>query len=127
VPLVYLFYPETAGRTLEDIDRYFMEHDNIFVFKDKVSELTVPRSSNADMISRSRRPRNVLRSTSRTRRTRCAVIAVSIHELLRWRGTGIACLSMIRVIMSMPKRRRRIKRKCSHGTVITSCSVALFA
>ena len=38
VPLVYLFYPETAGRTLEDIDRYFMEHDNIFVFKDKVSD-----------------------------------------------------------------------------------------
>lgn len=37
VPLVYLFYPETAGRTLEDIDRYFMDHDNIFVFKDKVS------------------------------------------------------------------------------------------
>ncbi|GAB7326085.1 hypothetical protein MBLNU13_g10110t2 [Cladosporium sp. NU13] len=37
VPLVYLFYPETAGRTLEDIDRYFMDHDNIFVFKDKVA------------------------------------------------------------------------------------------
>lgn len=36
VPLVYLFYPETAGRTLEDIDKYFMDHDNIFVFKDKV-------------------------------------------------------------------------------------------
>lgn len=37
VPLVYLFYPETAGRTLEDIDKYFMDHDNIFVFKDKAS------------------------------------------------------------------------------------------
>lgn len=37
VPLVYLFYPETAGRTLEDIDRYFMEHSNILVFRDKVS------------------------------------------------------------------------------------------
>lgn len=36
VPLVYLFYPETAGRTLEDIDRYFMEHSNILVFRDKV-------------------------------------------------------------------------------------------
>jgi len=37
VPLVYLFYPETAGRTLEDIDRYFMEHDNILVFRDKTA------------------------------------------------------------------------------------------
>jgi len=27
-----------ADRTLEDIDRYFMEHQNILVFKDKVRE-----------------------------------------------------------------------------------------
>ncbi|KAI0024435.1 general substrate transporter [Xylariomycetidae sp. FL0641] len=26
VPVVYLFYPETAARTLEDIDRFFHEH-----------------------------------------------------------------------------------------------------
>jgi len=35
VPIVYLFYPETADRTLEDIDRLFRENENIFVFKDK--------------------------------------------------------------------------------------------
>ncbi|KAK6439784.1 hypothetical protein LTR95_004006 [Oleoguttula sp. CCFEE 5521] len=37
VPLVYFFYPETSDRTLEDIDRYFMENQNIFVNKDKAA------------------------------------------------------------------------------------------
>lgn len=35
VPIVYLFYPETADRSLEDIDRLFRENSSIFVFKDK--------------------------------------------------------------------------------------------
>lgn len=29
IPTTYFFYPETANRTLEDIDRYFAEHRNI--------------------------------------------------------------------------------------------------
>jgi hypothetical protein len=33
--LVYLFYPETAGRSLEDIDRFFAGNAPLFVFKDK--------------------------------------------------------------------------------------------
>lgn len=94
VPLVYLFYPETAGRTLEDIDRYFMDHDNIFVFKDKVSDLASAQSSVADFLFRLRPPQNVLPSTLRTRRTKSAATAVSTQELLRWqwRGTEIVCL-----------------------------------
>jgi hypothetical protein len=32
---VYLFYPETAGRTLEDLDRYFAGDAPLLVFKDK--------------------------------------------------------------------------------------------
>jgi hypothetical protein len=94
VPLVYLFYPETAGRTLEDIDRYFMDHDNIFVFKDKVSGPALAQSSAADITFRLRLPRNVLPNTLRMRRTRSAVTAVLMHELLRWqwRGMEIACL-----------------------------------
>ncbi|KAH9909741.1 general substrate transporter [Xylariomycetidae sp. FL2044] len=34
VPVVYLFYPETAGRTLEDIDRFFQENRRVLVFRD---------------------------------------------------------------------------------------------
>jgi hypothetical protein len=89
VPLVYLFYPETAGRTLEDIDRYFMEHDNIFVFKDKVSShhqrdgrMTV---SLLTLIPRLPLPQSDLPSTSSTRNPKFAAIAVSTHELPPWR------------------------------------------
>jgi|SRR5690349_4296510 len=32
---VYFFYPETAGRTLEDLDRYFAGNAQLLVFKDK--------------------------------------------------------------------------------------------
>ncbi|KAL9581981.1 MAG: hypothetical protein Q9212_003568 [Teloschistes hypoglaucus] len=35
VPIVYLFYPETADRTLEDIDRLFREDVGVLVFRDK--------------------------------------------------------------------------------------------
>ncbi|KAI6819476.1 general substrate transporter [Hortaea werneckii] len=35
VPIVYLFYPETANRRLEDIDRYFAEGKHVFVCFDK--------------------------------------------------------------------------------------------
>lgn len=35
VPIVYIFYPETAGRSLEDLDRLFRENHNILVFQHK--------------------------------------------------------------------------------------------
>ncbi|PSK50412.1 High-affinity glucose transporter [Elsinoe australis] len=35
VPIVYFFYPETAARSLEDLDRYFRGQPSIFVFRDK--------------------------------------------------------------------------------------------
>jgi Sugar (and other) transporter len=35
VPIVYLFYPETADRTLEDIDRMYRENPKLLVFRDK--------------------------------------------------------------------------------------------
>ncbi|KAK4636107.1 MFS-type transporter oryC [Fulvia fulva] len=37
VPIVYFLYPETAGRTLEDIDMYFRDNHNVLVFRDKTA------------------------------------------------------------------------------------------
>ncbi|ESZ98525.1 sugar transporter [Sclerotinia borealis F-4128] len=34
VPIIYLFYPETSDRTLEDIDRLFRENSSVWVYKD---------------------------------------------------------------------------------------------
>ena len=34
IPIVYFFYPETADRSLEDVDRFFRENQNILIFKD---------------------------------------------------------------------------------------------
>ncbi|XDG09501.1 hypothetical protein ABKA04_009116 [Annulohypoxylon sp. FPYF3050] len=36
LPIVFLFYPETSRRTLEDMDEMFKHHDNLFVFRDKI-------------------------------------------------------------------------------------------
>ncbi|KAH7413950.1 general substrate transporter [Phaeosphaeria sp. MPI-PUGE-AT-0046c] len=35
VPIVYFLYPETAGRTLEDIDRIFVGDTPLLIFRDK--------------------------------------------------------------------------------------------
>lgn len=35
IPAIYFFYPETADRSLEDIERFFRENHEIFVFKNK--------------------------------------------------------------------------------------------
>ncbi|KAF2834681.1 general substrate transporter, partial [Patellaria atrata CBS 101060] len=35
IPITYFFYPETANRTLEDIDRFFETHPGIFIHRNK--------------------------------------------------------------------------------------------
>ena len=37
VPTTYFFYPETANRSLEDIDRFFADSSSIFVFRNKLA------------------------------------------------------------------------------------------
>lgn len=37
VPITYLFYPETANRSLEDIDRFFYDNQDTLVFRNKLA------------------------------------------------------------------------------------------
>ncbi|KAK3711702.1 hypothetical protein LTR37_009479 [Vermiconidia calcicola] len=37
VPFTYFLFPETAGRTLEDIDSYFRGQPSLVVFRDKLA------------------------------------------------------------------------------------------
>lgn len=37
IPITYFLYPETANRTLEDIDRYFEMKPPIFIHRDKLA------------------------------------------------------------------------------------------
>ncbi|KAF2471622.1 general substrate transporter [Lindgomyces ingoldianus] len=37
IPITYFFYPETANRTLEDIDRFFESKPDIFIHRNKVA------------------------------------------------------------------------------------------
>lgn len=36
-PVVYLFYPETANRTLEDMDQIFIHDTSVFVFANRAA------------------------------------------------------------------------------------------
>ena len=61
IPLTYFFYPETADRTLEDIDRMFRDNQSILVFRDK------------DMTS-SKRPQKYIDHTEREIRRNSSVV-----------------------------------------------------
>jgi len=37
IPITYFFYPETANRTLEDIDRFFETKPGILIFNNKLA------------------------------------------------------------------------------------------
>jgi hypothetical protein len=44
-PIIWLFYPETSGRTLEDMDHMFITNPGIFVFnKPEMTQTTRPES-----------------------------------------------------------------------------------
>ncbi|KAL8962994.1 MAG: hypothetical protein Q9193_000696 [Seirophora villosa] len=76
VPIVYLFYPETAGRTLEDIDRFFRDDAKVLVFRDK------------DAISEKRPLKYVEHEQSEMRRNSSVVTANP--EIVRKRLASIA-------------------------------------
>lgn len=37
IPVTYFFYPETANRTLEDIDRFFETSPGVFIHRNKLA------------------------------------------------------------------------------------------
>lgn len=37
IPITYFFYPETANRTLEDIDRFFESKPGVFIHRNKIA------------------------------------------------------------------------------------------
>lgn len=37
IPITYFFYPETANRSLEDIDRFFETNPGIFIHRNKIA------------------------------------------------------------------------------------------
>lgn len=53
VPIVYFFYPETAGRSLEEIDAIFLESKSIFDTV-KVAQ-RMPRRNLTDMVRNEKR------------------------------------------------------------------------
>ncbi|KAL8998737.1 MAG: hypothetical protein Q9169_002292 [Polycauliona sp. 2 TL-2023] len=75
VPIVYLFYPETADRTLEDIDRLFRDEPSIFVFRDK------------DAISE-KRPLKYIEHYENERRRNSSVVSAD-PEAMKRRLTGM--------------------------------------
>lgn len=47
LPILYLFFPETAGRSLEDIDVMFEAHPTVWVFTNKSMTTRKPSASNS--------------------------------------------------------------------------------
>ncbi|KAI1075299.1 general substrate transporter [Whalleya microplaca] len=70
VPIVYFFYPETAGRTLEDIDHFFQENQNILIFRDRDAKS-------------SKRPAQYVQQEREQVRRNSSIISADIKEAIK--------------------------------------------
>lgn len=78
IPTVYFFYPETAGRTLEDIDRFFAApHTPLLVFRDK------------EAIS-SKRPRQYIEAEQQDVRRNSSIVQGDVDAMTEARRSSIA-------------------------------------
>lgn len=66
MPTVYFFYPETAGRSLEDIDRVFHGDTPLLIFRDK------------EAIAE-KRPERFIQLENEEVRRHSSVVAVQVH------------------------------------------------
>jgi hypothetical protein len=76
VPAVYFFYPETAGRTLEDIDEYYRTDPPLLVFRDK------------EAISRKRPERYRIKEEEIIRKNNVGATADPAIEMTKKDGSG---------------------------------------
>ncbi|TDZ46811.1 Sugar transporter STL1 [Colletotrichum trifolii] len=76
VPIVYLFYPETAGRTLEDVDRFFAENHDVFVFKDR------------DAVSSERPLKYIAQEEDQVAKRNSGAVPGDVEDMLRRRGAN---------------------------------------
>ncbi|KAJ0335802.1 hypothetical protein COL922a_008759 [Colletotrichum nupharicola] len=76
VPIVYLFYPETADRTLEDVDRFFAENHEVLVFR------------NPDATSSKRPLKYVAQEEDQIAKRNSGVVPGEVEDMLRRRGAA---------------------------------------
>lgn len=76
VPIVYLFYPETADRSLEDVDRFFADNHDVLVFRDK------------DATSSKRPLKYVAQEEEEIRKRNSGVVPGDVEDMLRRRGAA---------------------------------------
>ncbi|KAK1590663.1 uncharacterized protein LY79DRAFT_579672 [Colletotrichum navitas] len=76
VPIVYFFYPETSDRSLEDIDRYFANNQDILVFRDK------------DATSSKRPLKYIAQEEEAIRKRNSGVMPGEVEDMLRRRGAA---------------------------------------
>ena len=85
--IIYLFYPETAGRSLEDIDEMFEAHPTVWVFKNKSMTARKRSTSNGsqnsgDDVPTSRTEERVVTSSRNASAIELAPLAKLRHRQL---------------------------------------------
>ena len=94
VPILYLFYPETAGRSLEDIDGMFEENPTVWVFTRKSMTARKPLTSNGSQDSGDDVPSSLIgEHASRISRNASGIELASLTHL-RHRQPGGAQTSL---------------------------------
>ena len=88
VPILYIFYPETAGRSLEDIDGMFAAQPTVWVFTSKSMTARKPSTSNGSPVSGDDVPNSPTEDPVRTFSRNVSAIELAPLANLRHRQPG---------------------------------------